>query len=425
MSRFTDLLRGVLGAPFSDDAKAISNQAQTSSQSIRRGTPMHDIFSGIGHIDGLPVVTEYTAMSLSTIWACVNLISGAISALPIHIYDRAANGDLSRRENDNLWWTLNEEFCPRWVAHAAWQWMAMSRLLHGDAFAEIKRTGPNITGIVPLHPKRVDVLVWGDGSRLAYRVYADPNVIDGETRIIDQDDMLHVPSLGFDGCRSLSPLRHALQISGGVALSAQSFSGQFFANMARPDYALTTDKPLTEEIVEGLRSQIQEKHAHSKGMSHRPVVLDNGLKISPITMPNEDAELIATRQFQTEELARVYGVPPFMIGHTEKTTSWGTGIAEMGSGFVRYVLRPHLNAFSNEINRKFFRTNGTVAKFDTFELERADLKTLLETFRAAVGRAGEDQILTTEEVRRMLNYPVEPEFGTLKKGAENEPAETV
>src|SRR3546814_11962844 len=85
----------------------------------------------------------------------------------------------------------------------------------------------------------------------------------------------------------------------------------------------------------------------------------------------------------------LYGVPPFMIGHNEKTTSWGSGVAEMGTGFVRYVLRPHLNAFQNEINRKFFRTAGRLAEFDPFELERADLKTLFATFRMALGRAVE------------------------------------
>src|SRR3546814_10206626 len=93
-----------------------------------------------------------------------------------------------------------------------------------------------------------------------------------------------------------------------------------------------------------------------------------------------------------------------MIGHNEKTTSWGSGVAEMGTGFVRYVLRPHLNAFQNEINRKFFRTAGRLAEFDTFELERADLKTLFETFRMALGRAGEPGFLSANEVRRLINY---------------------
>ena len=127
------------------------------------------------------------------------------------------------------------------------------------------------------------------------------------------------------------------------------------------------------------------------------------------------------RQFQIEEICRVYGVPPFMVGHNEKTTSWGSGVAEMGTSFVRYVLRSHLNAFQNEINRKFFRTAKTVAEFDTFELERADLKTLFETFRSAIGRAGEDGFMTVQEVRRLISYPATPEVGELNKGQANEP----
>jgi len=122
-------------------------------------------------------------------------------------------------------------------------------------------------------------------------------------------------------------------------------------------------------------------------------------------MPIEDMQLIETRRFQVEEIARIYGVPPFMIGHTDKTTSWGSGIDAMGAGFVRFTLRDHLNAYENELNRKFFRTSRWIAKFDTSELERADLKTLLESYRIALGRAGERAIMTVEEVRNRLDLP--------------------
>lgn len=215
--------------------------------------------------------------------------------------------------------------------------------------------------------------------------------------------MLHVPGLGFDGCRSLSPLRYALRMTGAVALATQDFSAQFFGNMARPDYALTTAATLGKEAVEDLRAQIDEKHSRAAGMAGRPMLLQGGLDIKSISLPNEDAELVATRQFQIEEIARVYGIPPFMIGHNEKTTSWGSGVGEMGKAFVRYALRQHLNAFQNEINRKFFRSAGRVAEFDTFELESGDMKQLFEAFRIAVGRAGEPGFMTVDEVRSKIN----------------------
>lgn len=419
MSWVTDLVGLFRGADARE--QSVQNQAEFPIATLRRGSEGYDLFTGIPASPGLPVVNERTAVQIAAIWACVSLIAGAISTLPMHIMDRRANGEKKRRENDDLWWVLNEEFCPRWVASAGWEWMVLSKLFHGDAFAEIQRTGAKVTGLIPLHPLRTEPVPWTDGSRLAYIVYPEPGLIGQKVRVLDQDDVLHIPGLGFDGTRSLSPLRHALSMTGGVALAAQEYSGQFFGNQARPDYALRTEQTMDREQLENLREQVNEQHARSRGMGGRPMLLQGGLDIKAITLPNKDAELIATRQFQIEEICRVYGVPPFMVGHNEKTTSWGSGVAEMGTSFVRYVLRSHLNAFQNEINRKFFRTAQTVAEFDTFELERADLKTLFETFRSAIGRAGEDGFMTVEEVRRLISYPATPEVGELNKGQANEP----
>lgn len=390
------------------------------SSDIVAGTAGGDIF-GLGRNGNLPVVTERSALTLSPVWACTSLIAGAISTLPVNVYKREAD-QRTRIVDDPAELMLNEEWCPRWVASAAWEWLALSKLFHGDGFAEIKRKGNQVTGLVPLHPQRVEVRPWIDGSRLAYVVHPDPELPNGVVRILDQDDVLHVASLGFNGCRSLSPLQHALRMTGSVALATQDYSGQFFGNQARPDYAVVTPPEVkwTKEQVESFRSQLDEQHSRRLGNSHRPMVLTGGAKIESISLPNEDAELLATREFQIEEIARVYGVPPFMIGHNKNSSDWGSGIAERGVGFVRYVLRPHLNAICTEMNRKLFPRRDKMLAFDTFDLERADLKTLFETFRAAIGRAGEDGIMTVEEVRQLLNMPVVPLVGDLRKGEINE-----
>jgi len=139
--------------------------------------------------------------------------------------------------------------------------------------------------------------------------------------------------------------------------------------------------------------------------SGKPMILEGGLDIKTLTMPLEEMQLLETRKFQVEEICRAFGVQPFMIGHTEKTSSWGTGVEAMGAGFVRYTLRDHLNAFQNEINRKFFRTAARVAEFDTAELERADIGVMMAALRQALGRAGEPAIMSVEEVRTMLRLP--------------------
>jgi HK97 family phage portal protein len=361
-----------------------------------------------GSFGGLPAVNEQSARTVTAISACVNLIAGAISALPLNVYTRQANGDRERAHDDALWWLLNEEMTPRWAAAAGWVFLMESRLLHGDGFARIWRD-PNggIRGLEPIHPLRVTVAPYPDGSRLAYAIEPDPTIpapYQGQKRIVlDQDDVIHFTGPGFNGVRSLSPLRYSLRMAGSVALATQDYSAQFFANSARPDYVLQTEAKLSPERIEQLRGQVDEQVKAAAGKAHRPMVLDGGMKAQTIGLPLQDLQLIETRMFQIEEIARAYGIPPHMIGHTDKNTSWGSGVEAMGVTFVRYTLGSLLASIHNELNRKLFRTARKVLEFDTFELERADMKSMFTAFRLALGRSGEEPILTADEIRSYLN----------------------
>lgn len=386
-----------------------------SLPNIVRGTSLFGDLTG--YSTGLQLPTEQTALTVSAIYACVNLLAGAIATLPINVFDRAPDGELSPLPSDDLWWMLNEQMTPRWAAPSGWEFLIQSLLMHGDGFARIQRNPVGaVVGLEPLHPNRVTVVT--DGFKLIYAVEPDPTVLHafrGVQMIVDQDDMLHIPGFGFDGLRSPSPLRRELRMTGAVALAAQDYSARFFANSARPDFALQTDQPLSPETVERLREQINERH-QGAAQSHRPMVLTSGLKVQTISLPHDDMQLLETRQFQIEEIARIYGVPPFMIGHNEKTTSWGSGVEAMGIGFVRYSLRRHLNKITHELNRKLFRTARRVVAFDTSDLERADFKTLIEGFRAAIGRAGEPGFITAEEARERIGLSRQPAHGKLNPG---------
>jgi HK97 family phage portal protein len=384
--------------------KLFGPRADIGSAEIKRGD---GVWESLGGNTGSP--SEASAMRVTSVYACVQLVAGAIASMPMHIYRRAHDGDLTKDVNAELWWVLNEEFAPRWAASAGWSYLVQSKLLHGDGFAEIIRgPGGTIKALMPIHPLRVEPIVSSDGMRLVYRVNPDPTIIkpDGKAariRVIDQDDMLHVAGFGFNGLRSMSALRNALATSGTLAINAQDFSSNFLKNLGRPDFALETDGNLTDPQFARLQEMLDQHRGPMN--SGKPMLLEGGLKIQTLTMPLEDMQLLETRKFQVEEICRVFGVPPFMIGHTEKTSSWGTGVSAMGAGFVRFALRDHLNAFQNEINRKFFRTASKVAEFDTAELERADLGVMMAAIRQAVGRAGEPSIMSVEEGRQMLRLP--------------------
>ena len=402
-------------------AEARPQDSYASTTVTRGSTAWGEMF---GPATSAPLPTESTAFTVSAIYACVNLIAGAISGLPMHIYRVSPDGERDRTQTDPLWWVLNEEMTPRWSAANAWEFLVQSMLLHGDAFAVIMRGANSMpTGIKPIHPQFVEVTVNPVTDRLVYAVEPDPAISGGKGKrvVYDQDDILHVAGFGFDGVRGSSPLRYSLRSAASIAMAAQEFSSSFYANSARPDYALKTDGKLSSEAIENLRAQIEERHMGA-GKAFRPMVLQGGLQVQTITMPMKDMELIATRQFQIEEIARIYGVPPFMIGYNEKTTSWGSGVEAMGIGFVRFTLRQHLNKFETEFNRKLFRTASKRVEFDTFDLERADMKSMFESFRTALGRAGEPGWMTDREIRMRLNLKREPD-GTLNPGVtSNEPA---
>lgn len=376
----------------------------------------------VGSFSNLPYLTETSAQTVSAINACVNLIGGAIAMLPLDLYRRdMSSGEVEQIHGDPLWWVLNEEMSPRWMAAVGVEFGIQNMLLHGDWFMKIHRDSrgqPN--GLEPVHSNRVTVVLNPDsiGKRLVYGVTPEPTMAGNSEKeqweVLDQDDMIHVPGAGFNGFRGLSPLRNALRMAGSVALATQEHTANFFANAARPDFILQSDQPLSNETVDYLRKMIAENHGGSAN-AHKPMVMGNGLKYQAMSASNEDSQLLATRQFQIEEVARIYGVPPWLLGHNEKTTSFGTGIESIGQAFVRYTLGRHLNKIEKEFNRKLFRNAVKHVRFDVGAFERSDLKSLFESYRVAVGRAGEPGWMTVEEVRTKTGLKKKPE-GKLNPG---------
>jgi HK97 family phage portal protein len=389
---------------------AVQNAGIPITEYTRGSEAWNDLF-GPYNAAALPIPTEKSALTVSAIYASINLIAGAVASMPVNIYKvNIDDGERDRIFKDDLHWVLNEEMTARWPASAGWEFLTKSLLFEGDAFAIIKRDrASRPIGLEPVHPFRVQVLVLDDGSRLVYRI--EPEFIHGRTigkvQVIDQDDMLHVPGFGFDGCRGLSPLRFALRQAGAIALATQEYAGNFFANSARPDYALQTDQALGEPKIRELQAQIDERH-RSPGNAHRPMLLHSGLEIKAWSLSANDMQLIQTRQFEIEEIARIYGVPAVMIGHSQQTSAWGSGIESLGKYFVRYTLRQHLNKFQVEINRKLFRTAVRASEFDTTDLERADYAALTTALRALVGRAGEPRIASVNEARAVLRLKKDP-----------------
>lgn len=378
---------------------AVKNAGQVyPTSSGTSGSALYEWLTGAGSLSSAgPAVTERTALAISAVYACISLISGAILSLPIHVYKRSPDG--RDKITNDLWWLLNDQPSPTCTAAVFWEYIAWSLLLHGDAFARILRAGATITGFDFAHP--LDVSVVRNGDRLAYLVKSRWT---GEVETRDQDDMLHIPGLGFDGLRGLSPLRYAAKQTMGLSLAADEYSARFFSNGARPDYVITTPGKMDGEQQKLFRESWMARYAGTQN-AHIPAILTGGGDVKALSLNPEDAQLLQTRGYQASDIARFYGVPPHMIGLTDKVTSFGAGIEQQSIGFVKYTLSRHIVKIEQEINRKCFRGPSKYAEFCTAGLERGDTKTRNEAYRIGLGRAGEPAWLTVNEVRKLDNLP--------------------
>lgn len=340
-------------------------------------------------------VTADTAMKVSAVYGCVSLIAGAISTLPLGVFQRTAEG--RDKAEHPYWWLFNEQASEAWTSSAAIEYLISSKLFYGDGFGRLIRSNRSnqVAGWEPLHP--LSVQPFKHEGRVLYRVTKSGDA----PYTLDSADMIHLPSLGFDGLTSPSPITYAAREAIGTAISAQQFSGQFFAGGANFDYALKTTSKLTSEQLNQLKASLLGR-AQNGGRG--PLILSGGLEPAQLSVNSKDAEILATRLFTVEEICRVFGVPPHMVGHTDKTTSWGSGIESQGIGFVRYTLQRHLTPMQQELNRKLWPVRERFfVEHITAALERGDLKGRYEAYRIALGRAGEMPFMEPDEVRRLEN----------------------
>jgi HK97 family phage portal protein len=367
-------------------------------------------------------VSESTAMQVGAVYACVSLIGGAIASLPLHVY--RVKGENRERVNNEIWWFLNEQPCVDYSSAVFWECMLASLLLQGDAFAVIERQvegnkkvrTEKITGLEWVNPKNVLVIKDSDKKSLTYKVF-DP-VDKSKSRSFSSNDMIHVPGPGFNGLRGMSQINYVLRHAASIAMAADEYSARFFENGARPDFAIELPNTPTPEQQEMMRASWEDRY---KGVerSHKPALLTGGAKVHELTMSAEDSQLLATRQFQVEDIARIFGVPSHMIG-SSSSTSWGTGIEQMSIAFVKYTLARHLTKIEKELNRKLWPNSQLFyAQFNTSGLERGDYKTRNEGYRVGLGRAGEPGWLTVNEIRKLENLPPIPGGDDINTGITN------
>lgn len=359
------------------------------------------------------MVTEHSAMLVSAVYACVSRIAGTIASLPLPVYERLE--DQSRREafGHDMWWLLNEQPCVAFGAAAFWEFIVSQMLLRGDGIAYLYRGEGNlaagIKAIIPVPRGQVSVqrmkmpAGYRGPAKLLYTIHAE----DGHFTV-DQGDVLHFPNMGFNGVCGMSTIQYGARNAVGTAMAADEFAGKFFAQGAQPQHAIRATGKMTLEQQEAFRAAWVAKYA-GNGPSGIPLILTEGLDIKELSMTAADAQLLESRKWGVIDIARAFGVPPFMIGETEKATSWGSGVEEMGRGYVKFTLKPHLKRIQDELNRKLWpRSTKYFLEFDVDGLLEGDSKAQAEYFSKALGGPGAQGWLAINEVRRKKNLPPQP-----------------
>lgn len=347
---------------------------------------------GAASLTGVSVTPE-TALTISTVFRCVSAIAQDISGMPLIVYQREDRGK-SRARGHPLYELLHDR--PNaWQTSFQWREMMMGHLLlRGNAYSLIQ-AGPRgfVDQLIPLNPARMKVEQLSN-RRLKY-TYRWEN---GQSEAYTQDEIFHLQGLSGDGIVGLSVVELARE-SFGLGLATEQYGARFFGQDASPGGVLQLDGTLSDDAARRLEKSWSQAHGGLAG-SHRVAVLEQGTKWQQVGLSNEDAQFLSTRSFQIEETARWFGVPLHRIGHTEKATSWGTGIEQFNLGYIAYTLIPWLRRWEQAISKDLILApDRFFAEFLLDHLLRGDITARYNAYRVAIVTGW----MTRNEVREHEN----------------------
>lgn len=342
------------------------------------------------------VVTADKAMQLSSVWACVRLLSESISTLPLKVYERQPDGSRKLAQSNAVYQVLCRRPNPEMTPSRFMLMVVASVCLRGNAFVEKLFIGKKLVSLVPLLPQNM-VVKRLDTGLLQY-TYTE----SGTKRIIPTDRMMHIRGFGLDGVCGMMPTMAGVDVFG-AAMSVDEAAAKIFENGLQSTGFLSSENALTKEQRDRLRKNLQS-FIGSKNAG-KLMVLENKLTYQNVTMNPEAAQLLESRSFSIEEICRWFRVPPYMVGHTTKQSSWASSLEGMNLLFLTHTLRPLLVNIEQEIARCLL--NGDENLFAEFSVEgllRADSAGRAAYYTSAL----QNGWMSRNDVRRLENMsPIE------------------
>lgn len=342
-------------------------------------------------------VNSRTALQLSAAWACVRLISETLSTLPMGLNRSLPDGSKEAASGHQLYQLLRTQPNADMSAVDFWQAYVASLLLWGNAYAEKRLSaGGILTSIDFLIPERVTRRRLSSGA--VQWTYNDPDT--GKDRPIAESAMWHTPAFTLDGQVGVSPIRMGSNVIGAAIAADKASTHTFTSGMKAGGLVTMGTSTLKPEQREDIR-----QHVKTVSDAGGVMVLEMGMDFKQLSMNPQDAELLATRSFNVEEICRWFRVPPFMVGHAEKSTSWGTGIEQQMIGFITFVLRPWCVRIEQSIRRNLLSPVERITHSAEWALEgllRGDSAARSAFYSQMV----QNGVMTRDDVRRLENLPL-------------------
>lgn len=311
-------------------------------------------------------VTERSAMQMTAVYSCVRVLSEAVAGLPLHLYKYRSDGGKEKAIDNPLYFLLHDEPNPEMTSFVFRETLMTHLLLWGNAYAQIIRNGKGeVVALYPLMPNRMTV-DRDENGRLYYKYYrgSDEAIRSKEYEVIlSPYDVLHIPGLGFDGLVGYSPIAMAKNAIG-LAIATEEYGAKFFANGAAPSGVLEHPGTLKNP------DKVRESWNATFGGSHnanKVAVLEEGMKYTPISISPEQAQFLETRKFQINEIARIFRVPPHMVGDLEKSSF--SNIEQQSLEFVKYTLEPWLVRWEQSMVRSLLSPSEKREYFIKFNVD--------------------------------------------------------
>ncbi len=328
-------------------------------------------------------VTERSAMQMTAVYSCVRILSEAIAGLPLHLYHNMEDGGKEKALDHPLYILLHDEPNPEMSSFVFRETLMTHLLLWGNAYAQIIRNGKGeIVALYPLMPNRMTVD--RDGNGQLYYSYqmssSDAPTMSSGTVILKPSDVLHIPGLGFDGLVGYSPIAMAKNAIG-LAIATEEYGARFFANGATPGGIL--EYPGVIKDPDKVRESWNRGFSGSQNAG-KVAILEQGMKYTPITIAPDQAQFLETRKFQINEIARIFRVPPHMVGDLEKSSF--SNIEQQSLEFVKYTLDPWVIRWEQSIQRTLLTPDEKTSYFVKFNLEgllRGDYQSRMSGYATA------------------------------------------